>query len=82
MQAAITESVEEAARRFGRLLGFRAAAGTTRLLITQTEQNKSSFSPRCPPVLNTAQSKTIALMGVQLNQQTSNPRTSLVQFWH
>lgn len=79
--AAITGSEEEAAKRFGKRFGSRAAAGTPRLLITRTELKESSFSLRCPPVLNTARSKTLALMEIQLNQQTSNPRTRLARFW-
>lgn len=71
--------VEATARRFGTLWGFRAAAGSSS---PGRIRMSPCFLQEALQYSSAARSKTPALMGVQLDQRTSNPRTSLVQCWH
>lgn len=77
--------VEPTARRFGRLWVLTQQPFGTSQASHHPDRSEWAqfffFLQEAPPVLSAARSKSPALMGVQLDQQNSHPRTSLVQFW-
>lgn len=66
--------------RFASLLSFQVASGTGSLLITETQQNKSSFFPQMPSSPEHSSVQNNSFDGGSSQPKTSNPRTSLVQF--